>query len=301
MNQPKAERHHPAFVTEHRAQIVQRHQQDGRGDDRLHEARGEPHHVQRGETQRDRMRHRERGHDLQHVEEGGAKPFHAAPLPAVATQHGGQQQREQEQDVIEPNPDVPDALADERPPLRPAVRGHAQREGVLHMRVVEGHRLRARVVFQAQQPVHVRVDVEEHAGVDLNHRGRRGQRLGGEEQPRVFAIVQRQRGEVRHLKHQRVAVRLDREPCHHIEREGFLTARQFIGAQQLRRLRREAEAVLKIEQGDVPAGREVRAGEGKAQVSLARRVPPRAQRQEPAQEPENSAACESRWHGGRVH
>ena len=227
------------------------------------------------------------GDNFQHVDKRGAEAFHAAPRRALAPQHGGQQQGEQEQDVVEPNPDVPDALADEGPPLRPAVRGHAQGEGVFDVRVVEGHRLGARVMLQAQQPMHVRVDGEKHAGVDFNHRRRRGQRFGGEEQPRVFAVVQRQRGEVRHLKRQRVAVRLDREPRDDVERQGFLPSGEFIGAQQLRGLRREAEAVLKIEQGNIPAPGEVRAAEGEAEIGRARRVRPRTQRQEPAEEPEN--------------
>jgi hypothetical protein len=73
-------------------------------------------HPQRGQRQRDRVRHGERGDDAQHVPEGRPKRIHRLPAasarPATAADaHRRQQQRQQEQDVVEADPDVPHAFA----------------------------------------------------------------------------------------------------------------------------------------------------------------------------------------------
>src|SRR4030095_6162636 len=56
------------------------------------------------------MRNGERGHDFRDIPERAAKTLRRAPRAAMAKQHGGQQQRQQEQDVVETEPDVPDAF-----------------------------------------------------------------------------------------------------------------------------------------------------------------------------------------------
>ena len=68
------------------------------------------------------MRHGERGDDFQDVPECRLETLDGAPVPVRDDQHGGQQQREQEQDVVEADPDMPDALAAVVEELRQAIR-----------------------------------------------------------------------------------------------------------------------------------------------------------------------------------
>jgi hypothetical protein len=71
--------------------------------------------AQRGQRQRDGVRHGEGGDDAQHVPEGpartGATGCHAGGVRTAARPHRRQQQRQQEQDVVEADPDVPDTVA----------------------------------------------------------------------------------------------------------------------------------------------------------------------------------------------
>src|ERR1043166_9602959 len=56
------------------------------------------------------MRDGERGHDSRDVPERGAEALRGTPLAVATPEDRRQKQREQEQDVIEAEPDVPDAL-----------------------------------------------------------------------------------------------------------------------------------------------------------------------------------------------
>ncbi|MBF5043785.1 hypothetical protein IR215_15450 [Simulacricoccus sp. 17bor-14] len=71
------------------------------------------------------MRHGEGGDDLQHVPEHRAEARARRPALRVPAQHAGQQQRDEEEQVVEPLPDVEGALAHHR---RELARGPAVRE-----------------------------------------------------------------------------------------------------------------------------------------------------------------------------
>ena len=56
------------------------------------------------------MRHREAGHDKQHVSQGLTGAFGDLEAARLTPQHRGQKQPGQKQQVIQPNPDVPEAF-----------------------------------------------------------------------------------------------------------------------------------------------------------------------------------------------
>ena len=64
-----------------------------------------------GEAQRDRMRERESGDDLDGAAEARAKSCDGLPAPRAGLEHGREQERAEKQDVVEARPDVPDAFA----------------------------------------------------------------------------------------------------------------------------------------------------------------------------------------------
>ena len=99
-------------------QVVGGGRRDRQRDGRLDDARRQPDPAHRRDHQRDRVRQRERGHHGQHVAHDAAQGRRRLEPTAAAHEHAGQEQRDQEADVVEAAPDVPDALDDEPPHRR---------------------------------------------------------------------------------------------------------------------------------------------------------------------------------------
>jgi hypothetical protein len=117
-------------------------------------------HIQRRQRQRQRMGQRECRDHLEHVPQRRLQPCRRLPGHAVAHQHRGQQQRQQEQDVIEAEPDVPHAVLkvfDELP--QPVRRGENQVLGRRLDSKDRGAHLAA--VIELQQAAMLRVEVEQ--------------------------------------------------------------------------------------------------------------------------------------------
>ena len=131
------------------------------------------------------MRDGERGDDAGHVPECAAEALRRQPRPVAAQQHCRQQKREQEQDVIEAQPDVPHAFVHVCSELLPAGAG-AQLVGARPR--AEDHAVAAIVLDVLQKPPMRRIDVEEQTIVDGKDGIRRGAR-SAESQHRIRSIA----------------------------------------------------------------------------------------------------------------
>ena len=159
---PKHEGHHPAPALDQRPQVVQRGQHHRGGDRRFDQRDGRLTHAQRRQRQRDRVRHRERGDDLHHVRERRRESSApAASALRAPHQHRRQQQRQQEQDVVEADPDVPDAFAQVVDELRPAGWRAASSNRCWRRLRAEHRAARAGPGVRLQQAAVLRVDVGE--------------------------------------------------------------------------------------------------------------------------------------------
>src|SRR5216110_653590 len=109
---------------------------------------------------------------------------HHTPTAGFTTQHGGQQQRQQKQDVVEARPDVPDAFPIEFEKLSPACPAlqHERR----FVRAEHRGSFSANAA-QSKQAAMKRVEVEERGIGDLQARGKR-RSVQGETQDGVGAI-----------------------------------------------------------------------------------------------------------------
>jgi hypothetical protein len=148
--------------------------------------RRQRHHAQRGQGQRDRVRQREGGDDLGHVDQGIAQPRCRLPGRLHPHQHRRQQQRQQEQDVVEPDPDVPHTFAQE---LHEGAAGtpSGTLEALFGPVRVQHRAARAAGVGQAQQAAVRRVDVGKQR-VAQRQRARPGRALEREGQHRVGPV-----------------------------------------------------------------------------------------------------------------
>ncbi len=170
MKEPERERGEPAIFPQQRDDVVRRRDDDGRRDRRFGEAGREADDVERGEAQRERVRHRERGHDPEDVPEHRAKARQRLPARSLghgrAPQDGRQEQREQKEEVIVPLPDVVDADADDREELSaPAHRVHVEVLAPVIAR--EGERARRPRGVEMHDPAVLRVSFEEELVVEV--------------------------------------------------------------------------------------------------------------------------------------
>ena len=95
------------------------------------------------------MRHGEGGDHPKHLDQRRMEAGHAAPAPRFVHQHGGQQQRKQEQDVVEADPDMPDAFDEVLAELRQA-RDFAGGKALRRPLRREHRRLRGAIETQAK-------------------------------------------------------------------------------------------------------------------------------------------------------
>ena len=108
----------PALEGAETQQIVQRGQHHRNGNGWLHQIGGRREPARDGQAQRDGVRHREGRDDRQHVQHHGPSLLGRLPihhLLARRLQGGQHQEAEQEDDVVDADPDVPHALEDVAP------------------------------------------------------------------------------------------------------------------------------------------------------------------------------------------
>src|SRR5262249_5852679 len=116
---------------------------------------------------------RERGDDLDHVQKRVVKACRRLPSPCRHLrwdEHSREQQGQQEQDVVEPGPDVPNAFAAIVQELHP-LGWLGQRELLLVQLSTEDAGARLPLVLNAHQSPMLWIDIEEQTVVD-------GERLG---------------------------------------------------------------------------------------------------------------------------
>jgi hypothetical protein len=159
---------------------VERRGGDRGGDHGLHEARGKVHDIEGREAQRYGVRDREARHDRHDLPQRAPEAWRGMPATLATVQHRGEGKRDQEEDVIEPDPDVPDAepyeCAESAPQravrqvqhLRRGLRAEDQRDVRL---VIE--RSRAPVVLDDHQVAVPVVALEERGERDGQALGRR--------------------------------------------------------------------------------------------------------------------------------
>src|SRR5207248_5378900 len=104
------------------------------------------------------MRERERGDDLRDIDERRAERAGGSPCALTQDEHGGQQQRNEEQDVIESEPDVPDALVHVGHELSERTRGVAA-DYASFPRGAEDDAAALSVLDKTEQAAVLRIDV----------------------------------------------------------------------------------------------------------------------------------------------
>src|SRR6185312_12484927 len=90
-------------------EVVQCGDDDGGCDDRFGEAARQANDVEGGQREGDGVCQREGSDDLEDTQECGAGTRDGLPVAVAPQQHRWQQQRDQEQQMVDPTPDVPDA------------------------------------------------------------------------------------------------------------------------------------------------------------------------------------------------
>ncbi|MEO0662408.1 MAG: hypothetical protein AAFZ87_12790, partial [Planctomycetota bacterium] len=115
------DQHRPA--AEHGVEDVDGGDRDRERDDRLDDLGVNAQDAERRQRKRDRVRHGERGNDLEHLDQSGAERLTLDPAldrdllvvlaPPGAPHDGCQEQHDQEQDVVGADQDVLDSLVDE--------------------------------------------------------------------------------------------------------------------------------------------------------------------------------------------
>ena len=113
MDQAKRQRHQPYAAGHHGFDVVERGQQDARGDHHLDDLPIGTHHAQGGQAERDGMGEGERGDHAGNRTQAAADARRGLPASVLSHQHRRQQQGEQEGQVIDAAQDVVDALAQE--------------------------------------------------------------------------------------------------------------------------------------------------------------------------------------------
>src|SRR3990172_299432 len=116
------------------------------------------------------MRDGERRHHPEDVPEGRCKPVGRLPATAHERQDRGKEQRNDEQDVINADPYVPDALAAEGKKLREQG-GGAQFKSLRGAIGGKGGRMRLSFGMKAEQALVLRVEVEKQPVADLQRFG----------------------------------------------------------------------------------------------------------------------------------
>src|SRR5258707_13031073 len=101
------------------------------------------------------MGDRKRGDDLEYFPECRGKARHSLPAPAFQEQYRREQQGKQEKDVVEPDPDVPDAFAAVVEELRES-RNFRELERLRGVFGTENSRACPDPVLQAQQTLVLR-------------------------------------------------------------------------------------------------------------------------------------------------
>ena len=96
----------------------------------------------------------------------GAKRIDRLPASSLRDQHRRQQQRQEKQDMVEADPDMPDAFARELQEL-PQTRWRFHLESLACPFRTEDRRTRGAAMLQAQQTAMLRVDIEKQAVVDV--------------------------------------------------------------------------------------------------------------------------------------
>jgi hypothetical protein len=141
------------------------------------------------------VREGEGRNDGRDVEQRRAEARDLSPASVLAREHGGQEQREQEEYVVEAEPDVPHALVPVLTERREAA-GRADLDVRAFGR--EHGRLRRAVLLRTQEPAVRGVEVEEQRVVDSERRGRACEREAEDGVGAVAVAVDLQAGRCRH-------------------------------------------------------------------------------------------------------
>lgn len=100
----------PTAAFDPRPDVVRSSKNDGSGNGRFGQACRESHDVKSGEAQGEGVGQRESGDDFEDVEKRGAKGGDAVPILFAAMQDSGEQQCEEEENVVVAGPDVRNAF-----------------------------------------------------------------------------------------------------------------------------------------------------------------------------------------------
>src|SRR5215475_16794 len=104
-------------------------------------------------------------HDADDFPYGDGEVRHGLPLSALPDQHRGHQQRYQEQQMVEPKPNMPDAFSQIQANLLPN-RAFSHRERVNWGLLTENRRLGVRLIGQAKQPLVLGIEIEQQSIVN---------------------------------------------------------------------------------------------------------------------------------------
>ena len=110
MNQAEDERDGPAGNFQNGKQVVERGNDDRKCDCRFYPLAWKRHIIHHGQPERNRVSDREHGYDFQHRKEGWFEFLNGQPFFLLSNQNSRQEKRNQKQDMVEPDPDVPDAF-----------------------------------------------------------------------------------------------------------------------------------------------------------------------------------------------
>src|SRR6185503_19592535 len=221
----------------------------------------------------------EGGHHPEDVPEGVAESLRSLPCISFQNQYGRQEQGQQKKDMVEADPDVPDALAQVIEKL-PERRGFARAERERRPLGGEHCGLRGAAALEAQQAAVRRIDVEEQAVGDLHRSRRASPAVGVEAQHCVSAVAVLVHQQIRGSERTGLSVRKELESGKRIRLDPLAPGLELAPGDLAVAVGVQADRELEVAQRDVPLAAQRRALDAHRQVAVARFVSVRSPRDE---------------------